>query len=179
MRCSGLWCSLAGSSTFRDCAALYSPVCARLVRLPRCAGSACKLLHQLDCGYARASVVVRAPWTEVQLDRSGPLGITASDSKDGYSVWGGPPTMGPLDGTLVPCAAAGSLPFLPSECTHVLLSMREKLGARCGLGMGLWMLLTFAELVCQRYSRHRSGHQRDDGRELTDGFCLEILHEKP
>ena len=28
-------------------------------------------------------------------------GITASDSKDGYRVWGGPPSMGPLDGTLV------------------------------------------------------------------------------
>ncbi len=57
-------------------------------------------------------------------------GITASDSKDGYRVWGGPPSIGPLDGTLVPCAAAGSLPFLPAECSHVLLSMREKGGPR-------------------------------------------------
>jgi len=55
-------------------------------------------------------------------------GITASDSRAGYRVWGGPPAMGPLDGTLVPCAAAGSLPFLPAECSHVLLSMREKMG---------------------------------------------------
>lgn len=55
-------------------------------------------------------------------------GITASDSRSGYRVWGGPPAMGPLDGTLVPCAAAGSLPFLPAECSHVLLSMREKMG---------------------------------------------------
>ena len=36
--------------------------------------------------------------------------------------------MGPVDGTLVPCAVAGSLPFLPAECSHVLLSMREKMG---------------------------------------------------
>ncbi len=57
-------------------------------------------------------------------------GITASDSRNGYRVWGGPPPMGPLDGTLVPCAAAGSLPFLPAECSHVLLSMREKMGDR-------------------------------------------------
>ena len=57
-------------------------------------------------------------------------GITASDSRDGYRVWGGPPSMGPLDGTLVPCAAAGSLPFLPAECSHVLLSMREKMGPK-------------------------------------------------
>lgn len=57
-------------------------------------------------------------------------GISASDSKDGYRVWGGPPSIGPLDGTLVPCAAAGSLPFLPAECSHVLLSMREKMGPK-------------------------------------------------
>ncbi len=57
-------------------------------------------------------------------------GISASDSKEGYRVWGGPPSMGPLDGSLVPCAAAGSLPFLPAECSHVLLSMREKMGDR-------------------------------------------------
>jgi hypothetical protein len=55
-------------------------------------------------------------------------GISASDSRAGYRVWGGPPAMGPLDGTLVPCAVAGSLPFLPAECSHVLLSMREKMG---------------------------------------------------
>jgi hypothetical protein len=57
-------------------------------------------------------------------------GISASDSRDGYRVWGGPPSIGPLDGTLVPCAAAGSLPFLPAECSHVLLSMREKMGPK-------------------------------------------------
>jgi hypothetical protein len=57
-------------------------------------------------------------------------GITASDSREGYRVWGGPPSMGPLDGTLVPCATAGSLPFMPAECSHVLLSMRQKMGDR-------------------------------------------------
>ena len=39
-------------------------------------------------------------------------GITASDSQKGYVVWGGPPTIGPIDGTVVPSAAAGSIPFL-------------------------------------------------------------------
>ena len=38
-------------------------------------------------------------------------GITASDSKNGYVVWGGPPEMGPIDGTMVPSAAGGSLAF--------------------------------------------------------------------
>ena len=38
-------------------------------------------------------------------------GITASDSDKGYVVWGGPPAMGPIDGTVVPSAAGGSFPF--------------------------------------------------------------------
>jgi hypothetical protein len=32
-------------------------------------------------------------------------GITASDSEHGYVAWGGPPATGPIDGTIVPCAA--------------------------------------------------------------------------
>ena len=51
-------------------------------------------------------------------------GITASDSAHGYLAWGGPPTMGPIDGTLVPCAAGGSLPFVPSDCLAVLRNIR-------------------------------------------------------
>lgn len=47
-------------------------------------------------------------------------GITASDSEKGYVVWGGPPATGPIDGTVVPCAAGGSIPFLPAETMRVL-----------------------------------------------------------
>src|ERR1700722_2292732 len=48
-------------------------------------------------------------------------GITASDSaNNGYVAWGGPPAMGPIDGTLVPSAAGGSLPFLSTECIAAL-----------------------------------------------------------
>ena len=57
-------------------------------------------------------------------------GITASDSAHGYVAWGGPPPMGPLDGTLVPSAAGGSLPFLPSESVHTLRVMKERFGKR-------------------------------------------------
>lgn len=53
-------------------------------------------------------------------------GITASDSQKGYVVWGGPPATGPIDGTVVPCASAGSLPFLPQECMRVLRTIRDK-----------------------------------------------------
>jgi hypothetical protein len=55
-------------------------------------------------------------------------GVTASDSVVGYRGWGGPPAMGPLDGSVVPSAAAGSLPFLPADCLSVLRAMREKWG---------------------------------------------------
>ncbi len=53
-------------------------------------------------------------------------GITASDSREGYVIWGGPPSMGPIDGTVVPSAAAGSLPFLPSETLRVLHTIRAR-----------------------------------------------------
>ena len=47
-------------------------------------------------------------------------GITASDSPKGYVAWGGPPAMGPIDGTIAPAAAGGSLPFLPAATLRVL-----------------------------------------------------------
>jgi len=53
-------------------------------------------------------------------------GITASDSQNGYVAWGGPPAMGPIDGTVVPSAAGGSLPFLPRETMRVLNTIRTR-----------------------------------------------------
>jgi hypothetical protein len=63
-------------------------------------------------------------------------GITASDSKNGYVVWGGPPEIGPIDGTVVPSAAAGSLPFLPQATLRVLKTIRNRYsaGAWCRYG---------------------------------------------
>lgn len=55
-------------------------------------------------------------------------GISASDSRNGYQAWGGPPPMGKIDGSIVPCAAGGSLPFLPGETIRVLKTIREKHG---------------------------------------------------
>ena len=52
-------------------------------------------------------------------------GITASDSKNGYVAWGGPPAMGPIDGTVVPCAAGGSIPFLPADTMRVLHNIHD------------------------------------------------------
>ena len=57
-------------------------------------------------------------------------GVSASDYDGGYTAWGGPPPQGPLDGTVAPCAAAGSLAFLPADCLHVLRAMRSNWGQR-------------------------------------------------
>ncbi len=57
-------------------------------------------------------------------------GITASDSRKGYAVWGGPPATGPIDGTVVPSAAAGSIPFMPPEAMRVLRTIKDRYGAQ-------------------------------------------------
>jgi len=66
-------------------------------------------------------------------------GITASDSEHGYEVWGGPPATGPIDGTVVPCASAGSLPFLPGPVMRVLRTIQYRYGA------GTWSRYGFVD----------------------------------
>jgi len=51
-------------------------------------------------------------------------GISASDYANGYTAWGGPPPQGPIDGSIVPCATGGSLPFLFEDCIKVLRNLR-------------------------------------------------------
>ena len=60
-------------------------------------------------------------------------GISASDSQHGYTAWGGPGSRGDqqngfggIDGSVVPYATAGSLPFLPGPCLRVLHSLRDR-----------------------------------------------------
>jgi hypothetical protein len=57
-------------------------------------------------------------------------GITASESPKGYVVWGGPPRQGPIDGSVVPCAVGGSLPFLTEDSLAVLRGMRARFGGK-------------------------------------------------
>jgi hypothetical protein len=57
-------------------------------------------------------------------------GITASDSRLGYQAWGGPPQIGYLDGSVVPCAAAGSVPFRPQDTIACLTNLYNKFGLR-------------------------------------------------
>jgi hypothetical protein len=73
--------------------------------------------HKLFC------LSLQGQWKDYQ---SNLWGITASDSANGYVAWGGPPSMGPIDGSVVPCAAAGSVPFVPSDCLTVLRNIRTQ-----------------------------------------------------
>ena len=57
-------------------------------------------------------------------------GITASDSVGGYRIWGGPPADSRIDGTVVPCAAAGSLMLTPKIALETLRYMRTQYGNR-------------------------------------------------
>ncbi|MEO5823875.1 MAG: glucoamylase family protein [Vicinamibacteraceae bacterium] len=57
-------------------------------------------------------------------------GITASDARDGYKAWGGPPSDPQVDGTVVPCAAAGSLMLAPDITLPALKHMKARFGDR-------------------------------------------------
>jgi hypothetical protein len=67
--------------------------------------------HKLFC----LSLVDRFPDYQENL-----WGISSSDNRFDYVAWGGPPSMGPIDGTIVPSAAGGSIPFLPKDTLEVL-----------------------------------------------------------
>jgi hypothetical protein len=53
-------------------------------------------------------------------------GITSSMSQRGYRPWGGPPRRRGIDGTVVPCAPAGSLMFTPEISLPALHAMHER-----------------------------------------------------
>jgi hypothetical protein len=63
-------------------------------------------------------------------------GISASESQHGYTAWGGPGLrgntttqgFGGIDGSVVPYATAGSLPFLPVDCLRVQRSLKDRFG---------------------------------------------------
>jgi hypothetical protein len=59
-------------------------------------------------------------------------GISASDSAHGYTAWGGPNSAGQgfggIDGSVVPNATAGSLPFLPEACLRVQRALKANYG---------------------------------------------------
>jgi hypothetical protein len=57
-------------------------------------------------------------------------GITASDSRKGYTAWGGPPRHKDIDGSVVPAAVAGSLMFDAAITVPALREMHRRFGDR-------------------------------------------------
>jgi hypothetical protein len=57
-------------------------------------------------------------------------GVTSSMSERGYRAWGGPPRRKGIDGTVVPCAPAGSLMFTPGISLPALQAMRGRFGEK-------------------------------------------------
>ena len=57
-------------------------------------------------------------------------GITSSESAKGYKAWGGPPARASIDGSVVPCAAIGSLMFAPEICLPVVREMKQRFGEK-------------------------------------------------
>ncbi len=55
-------------------------------------------------------------------------GMTASDSERGYLAWGAPPRHDRTDGSVVPCAPAGSLMFTPDITIPTLRKMKDEYG---------------------------------------------------
>lgn len=86
--------------------------------------------HQRDAfaDYWQNSVLATLAHRQFCCDigyRTNLWGITASDSPTGYVAWGGPPKTPNVDGTVVPCAAGGSIPFAPAECLAALRAMPQ------------------------------------------------------
>ncbi len=87
--------------------------------------------------FANAQVATYAQ-RQFMLDLSGEFpgygeqvwGLTSSDSRGGYRGWGGPPRQKEMDGTVVPCAPAGSLMLTPEIALPALREMHRRFGDR-------------------------------------------------
>jgi hypothetical protein len=57
-------------------------------------------------------------------------GISASDSRNGYVAWGGPPRTPQIDGSVVPSAPAGSLMLAPDIAVPAVRELHRRFGDR-------------------------------------------------
>jgi hypothetical protein len=86
--------------------------------------------------FANCQIATRAhrAWCSQELSKTYPdytpeiWGITSSSSPNGYRAWGGPPQHSKIDGSVVPCAAGGSLMLTPEICIPALHAMKDKFG---------------------------------------------------
>lgn len=92
---------------------------------------------------SQLATIAQRQWTIDELSKKYPWlgpnvwGLTASDTAEGYRAWGGPPgNPAEIDGSVVPCAAGGSLAFEPALCLAVLRELHAKYGERSYLKYG-------------------------------------------
>ena len=76
-------------------------------------------------------------------------GLTASDSEKGYLAWGAPPRDPNIDGTVVPCAPAGSLMFTPEISLAALREMKSRFGDKIYGRYGFTDAFNPHDSVCQ------------------------------
>lgn len=82
------------------------------------------------------ATIAQRQWMSTELHEQYPTygpnlwGLTASDYQDGYTAWGGPPQQGDVNGTVVPCAAGGSLAFEPRLSVDALKHMKAAYGEK-------------------------------------------------
>lgn len=91
---------------------------------------------------SQLATIAQRQWCMDELSKRFPTygpeiwGITASDGPRGYRAWGGPPGGDDIDGTVVPCAAAGSLVFQPRICLDALKAMHQRYGQKAYVKYG-------------------------------------------
>lgn len=78
--------------------------------------------------YAQRQFTIDVLSREFPLYSANIWGLTASDSARGYVAWGAPPRHEATDGSVVPCAAAGSLMFAPEITLPALKEMKSRYG---------------------------------------------------
>lgn len=84
--------------------------------------------NSVKATYAQRQFFIEVLSKEFPLYGANMWGLTASDSSKGYTAWGAPPRHPDTDGSVVPCAPAGSLMFTPDISLAALREMKTKYG---------------------------------------------------
>ncbi len=104
-------------------------------------------------------------------------GITSSASPRGYTAWGGPPATKNLDGSVVPCAAAGSLMFTPDICVPALHAMKDRFGDRIYQRYGFVGCIQSDDgLAGGGCDWDRRRHYTVERGESAQRKCVEVVH---
>lgn len=84
--------------------------------------------NSVDATYAQRQYFIDVLSKEFPKYNENIWGLNPSDFKGGYTAWGAPPRHPDIDGSVVPCAAAGSLMFTPEISLPALKEMKRLYG---------------------------------------------------